>query len=79
MKKGQYRVKIRQGLALVRPNALQLEGRVFTFSPWWVIEAEDSSIYVGETAMRPESANWPPGAPSWVASGDLEFVDPVPE
>ena len=74
-----YRVKIRRGLAEVRPNAEQLEGRVFFFREGWVITEEDSSIYASETAMLPITKEgypkYPEDGPIWIASGDLVQVE----
>lgn len=63
-------VNIRPGWK-VRPEALQLQGKTFVFRYGWEITKEDSSIYVGETAMIPADGNYPADAPAWIASGDL--------
>ncbi len=66
-----YKVKIRKDLSEVRYNAEQLDGHEFEFREGWVIEKEDSSIYVGEMAMIPRDDTYPISAPLWIASGDL--------
>lgn len=70
-----YRVRVRRDLAELRPCAEQLDGRVFSFIEGWVMGEADTSIYVGETAMVPQDPNYPVGAPTWIASGDLEAAD----
>jgi hypothetical protein len=79
-----YKVKIRRELgAKVRLGAEQLDGRIYEFSEGWEITDEDPSMYIGETAMvpyfkdKPYPENYPLGAPTWIASGDLEKVDIV--
>ena len=75
-----YRVRIRRSLAKVRPEAEHLDGRCFHFYPGWVMTDEDTSIYVGETAMLfadPRELAGLDDAPAWIASGDLEPADGV--
>ena len=67
-----YLVKIRRNICSVKPEAEQIDGLVFVFRPGWVMDEEDTSIYIGETAMVPNDLDWPADAPAWVASGDLE-------
>ena len=69
-----FKVKIRRGLAKVKPEANQVDGCVFNFIEGWVMDAEDTSIYIGERAMIPRDNNYPITAPSWIASGDLEAI-----
>lgn len=65
----------------VKPAAEPLDGRTILFQAGWIIEAEDSSIYVGERAML--IVDWSAlvnefrteEVPSWIASGDLELVE----
>ena len=66
-----YLVKIRRDLAEVRPESEQIDGLVFNFEEGWIMDEEDTSIYIGETAMIPRDKNYPIDAPTWVASGDL--------
>ena len=71
------RIKIRTNLAKIRPEALELDGKVFNFREGWNITELDSSIYVGEIAMIPTEPNYffaYPNAPAWIASGDLEGI-----
>lgn len=68
-----YRVKIRRDIGRdVRPNAEQLDGKVFEFTASWVIE--DNEAYPGEMAMISRDPNYPKDAPPWIASGDMEKV-----
>ncbi len=69
----------------VRPSAELVDGNRFTFRFAWEITAEDSSLYVGETAWTPwpmpiagKDSEWPMDAPSWIASGDLRDVQQSP-
>jgi len=55
----------------IRPEAMQLEGKVFSFVQMWDITEDDSTIYVGEKAMMPVDPAYPIEAPAWIASGDL--------
>ena len=67
-----YKVNIRHidGVE-IRPEAMPIDGQVFSFNEGWVIEEEDSPLYVGETAMIPIDPSYPDEAPTWIASGDL--------
>ena len=70
-----YKVKIRRGKTwIVRPEAEQIDNKVYNFEASWVMDEEDSSIYVGETVMLPRDDSYPKSAPAWVASGDLVEV-----
>ncbi len=72
------KIKIRKNLAKIRPEALELDGKVFNFMEGWNITESDSSIYVGEIAMIPTELNYffaYPNAPAWIASGDLEEME----
>lgn len=72
-----YRVAIRRNFGYVRPEAEQLDGRVYEFEPGWLIGEEDTNIYIGETAMIAMDKNYPNDAPAWIASGDLVKVGEV--
>ncbi len=49
-----------------------MDGRDFVFQPFWIMDGDDTSIYVDEWAMGPRHYDdWPDDAPGWVASGDL--------
>lgn len=72
--KTRYTVRIRQDLAEVRECVKQVDGKSFDFSPGWVMDEEDTSIYIGETAMLPRDPDYPLEAPGWIASGDLVEV-----
>jgi hypothetical protein len=72
------KVQIRRDSGLkVRPEAEQIDGKCFDFIEGWYISEEDSSIYVGETAMIPRHLNtdYPYSAPDWIASGDLVLME----
>ncbi len=65
----------------VMPSAELVDGNRYTFRFAWVIEEDDSTIYVGETAWAPHPTpisgtdnEWPIDAPLWIASGDLRDV-----
>jgi hypothetical protein len=66
----------RGGQWVVKPECEAIDGKKATFLAGWLIEAEDSSIYAGETAMvpMPVDHHWPL---SFVASGDLVDIEPV--
>ncbi len=66
-----YKVKIRASIKDIRSEAMQLDGKVFNFIDGWVMTEEDTSIYIGETAMIARDENYPVDAPAWIASGDL--------
>lgn len=55
----------------VKPEALQIDGKVFAFKAMYELTEDDTSIYVGETAMMPVDPSYPADAPTWIASGDL--------
>ena len=66
------RVKLRRDAGHhVKPNADQLDGRVFNFVYGWYVEKEDSELYAGENVWLPADADYPRDAPVWIASGDL--------
>lgn len=67
------RVRIRRDIGReVRPEAEQTDGNVYRFTPGWTMGEDDP--YPGEIAMIPEDPAYPPDAPHWVASGDLEAM-----
>lgn len=68
-----FRVKLRRGPGWkVKPEAECLDGEVFHFQHGWVVE---SGKYEGETAwIGYRDSSYPPSAPTWIASGDLEEV-----
>jgi hypothetical protein len=66
-----YLVKIRRELGQVKPEAEQIDGKVFVFREGWIMGEGDTSLYVGELAMVPNDFDWPADAPAWVAMGDL--------
>ena len=66
------RVKLRRDAGHhVKPNADQLDGKVFNFVYGWYVEKEDSELYAGENVWLPADADYPRDAPVWIASGDL--------
>ena len=69
-------VKLRRGDGWnLKPEAEQLDGKVFDFCSGWEITKDDSSIYAGEHAWVPDlKSGYPLEAPAWIASGDLEPV-----
>ena len=60
----------RQWKEPVRPEAEQLDGRVFEFTYGWKMGETDP--YPGEIAYIPRDASYPHGAPTWIAEGDLK-------
>ncbi len=72
-------VHFRRGTGLdVKPEAEQMDGQELIFKPGWIMDADDTSIYVGEWAMCPARFDdWPDDAPGWIASGDLKDVGEV--
>jgi len=71
----EYMVQIRRDIGMtVKPEAEQLDGKVYGFRFGWVQDDEDR--YPGESAMLPNDPNWPEDAPVWISSGDLlEVID----
>lgn len=68
-----YRVKIRRHIGLkVKPEAEQLEGKVFIFRDGWIADADE--LYAGEKILIPNDFDWPADAPTFIAAGDLEAV-----
>lgn len=68
-----YMVRIRREIGLaVKPEAEQLDGKVFVFRFGWTQDKDDT--YPGEAAMVPNDFDWPADAPAWVSSGDLQPV-----
>ncbi len=74
-----YKVKLRRNdVFKVKPEAEQLDGKVFEFREMWAIEEDDTDLpIVGEKAMSPKISDetYPRDAPTWIASGDLIEVD----
>ena len=66
-----FTVKIRKELATVKPESELVDGKSFEFVEGWIMDEDDTSIYVGEAAMIPHDAEYPIEAPIWIASGDL--------
>jgi len=68
------RVRIRRNIGRgVKPEAEQLDGRIFNFRFGWEMNDDDS--YPGEAAFIPDDSRYPTNAPIWLASGDLESLD----
>lgn len=68
-----FTVRIRRDIGLeVKPESEQLDGNTYRFFYGWPMEAGDP--YPGEDAWIFHHADWPPSAPAWIASGDLEEV-----
>lgn len=68
-----YRVNIRRELNDVKPEADQIDGKVYPFNRGWLID--DIPHYISEYAMIPTmGCGYPEDAPIWIASGDLEEV-----
>lgn len=60
----------------VKPEAEELDGKIYEFREGWTIEEGDSSLYVGEKAMLFEIKEGEPRPKiGWVASGDLIEVN----
>jgi len=69
-----FRVRIRRGDGRqVRASAEQVDGKVFTFTFGWIMDHTDG--YPGEVAWLVIDPAWPPDAPLWIASGDLEELE----
>ena len=68
-----FRVKLRRGPDWkVKPESECLDGNVYYLQSGWEI---DEGIYKGERAwIGYRDNNFPPSAPGWVASGDLEEI-----
>ena len=75
MKTKRYLVSIRRNLAEVKPEAEQVDGKVYSFREGWPIGDEETSIYQGEWAMIAWDKDYPDTAPTWIASGDLQEVE----
>ncbi len=75
----QATVHLRRGTGWdVKPEAEQMDGQKLIFKPGWIMDADDTSIYIGEWAMLPvRFDDWPDDAPGWIASGDLEDMKEV--
>lgn len=56
----------------IRPEAEQVDGKVFSFIKGWDMDSEDR--YPEEVAWIPRDPAWPDDGPCWIASGDLEPV-----
>ena len=66
-----FKVKIRRDFIHgVKPEAEQVDGKIFTFVYGW--DMDDTDPYPGEVAWCPRDTSYPPDAPHWIASGDLE-------
>lgn len=69
-----YRVSIRRDIGRqVRPEAEQIDGKVFYFYRGWFMDKNDP--YPFEFAMIPLDWKYPRSAPTWIASGDLKLVE----
>jgi len=69
-----FRVKLRRGAGWeVKPNAEQLDGKIYLFTTGFVIE--DSSIYEGEMAFIPADENYPLGCGAFGLPGDLQNLN----
>jgi len=76
---GYYKVSIRRNLAEVKPEAAEINGNIYKFTEGWVMDKEDTSLYVGETAMLPDDEAYPYDKLGWIARGDLIRVPPPKE
>ncbi len=66
-----FTVAIRRNIGRpVRPEAEQLDGKVFIFRMGWLMDEDEP--YPGEQAWVPNDFDWPADAPSWIAAGDLK-------
>lgn len=66
-----FKVKIRRDFSrAIKPEAEQVDGKIFWFVYGWSIDDEDP--YPGEVAWCPRDETYPKDAPLWLASGDLE-------
>ena len=70
----QYRVKIRRDIP-VKPEAEQLDGKVYWFYEGWeIVESDNRTYALGELAMIQDDTDYPEDAPQWIESGDLVEV-----
>lgn len=64
-----YLVRIRRDIGRqVRPEAEEVDGKVYVFRFGWV--QGDGDQYPGEKAMVPNDFDWPADAPPWMSEGD---------
>lgn len=67
-----FQVAIRRDAGMVvKPEAEQIDGKVYLFRYGWEIES-DNTRYPGEHAWVPDDSNYPDDGPVWIASGDLK-------
>ena len=67
-----FKVAIRRHTGLeVKPEAEQIDGKVFLFRFGWDIE-DDDTRYPGEEAWIPDDSRYPADGPTWISSGDLK-------
>jgi len=70
-----FKVKIRKTgkfEGMVRPSAVQIDGKIYNFELGYFLDESDHSLYGGEIAMFPRDSSYPGDAPNWIASGDLK-------
>lgn len=68
MKNKEFIVSIRRNMGVVKPEAEQVDCKIYLFRYGWLIE---DGLYFGETAWIAVDKEWPIDAPVWIASGDL--------
>lgn len=73
-------IVIRRGAEfIVRPNAEQVDGKIFNFEMGWELDDGDLQAHPecqrGESAWLPRDQNYPKTAPCWISSGDLKEVN----
>ena len=67
-----FTVKIRRNfVGEVKSECEAINGKTYFFRYGWKIE-DDDGRYPGEIAWIPDDSRYPPDAPAWIASGDLE-------
>lgn len=70
-------IRIRRGDGWnVRPEAEYWDGRRLRFRAGWIMDEDDTEIYVGEWAMIAQDVD-EDFNPGWIASGDLTDIVPV--
>lgn len=71
IKRQRMRVEIRRDIGKkVKPEAEQIDGKIYWFHFGWKMGEEDS--YPGEIVWIPKDLRYPHDAPYWLASGDLK-------
>ncbi len=65
-----YKVTLRREGYQVKPEAEQVDGKVYVFREGWIMDKDEQ--YPGEQILVPNDFDWPADAPDWVSIKDLE-------